>query len=221
MDRTATLKSLSGLLEDFLRRAVALKEDRLRVLGGINDLDNIARAAAGEGTDVTDSMGTWLADHRNWLTDNVLRQSDANRIAAILQNISGQLSFESATPARDKVQQEIGRFGNKTAPSSKLVLKRGPEETAPGTTVDDSIERFGQTMESVLYLFHQLSLESRHLLSLLDQSLLSSTLRKDKQALLLSATIIYYLKQEGYLVEPYIKRLRKAQQAIREAGAVC
>jgi hypothetical protein len=56
----------------------------------------------------------------------------------------------------------------------------------------------------------------KHVLSALDSALRSATVQRQKEALLLSGFIIYYLKQNGYKVEPYVKRLKEAERLIRE-----
>ena len=55
MKRIQTLKALEVVLESFLSRAVALKEERLQVLEGINRLDDIARGVH-LGDDATDEI---------------------------------------------------------------------------------------------------------------------------------------------------------------------
>ena len=60
-------------------------------------------------------------------------------------------------------------------------------------------------------LHADLSVGKGHLLSVLDDALKKATLQDNEEALLLSAFMIYCLKQNGYKVEPYVKRLREAE----------
>jgi hypothetical protein len=55
-------------------------------------------------------------------------------------------------------------------------------------------------------------------MSVLGDALNSAVLQKNRQALLLSALIIYYLKQNGYMVEPFVKRLKEAEHLQKGVG---
>ena len=53
-------------------------------------------------------------------------------------------------------------------------------------------------------------------MSVLDEALKSAELQKNKEALILSAFIIYYLKTGGYMVDPYVMRLKQAERKLEE-----
>ena len=129
MSRAETLKALDSLLEQFLDRAVMLKEDRLRVLDGINRLDDIARGS--HSTDLTEEMGGWLAQHSNWLQSPALRPADQNRIRNLLASIKRELEMSpEVSPAQIKITREIDRWATGEKPTEqavrdKMVLTRG------------------------------------------------------------------------------------------------
>jgi len=218
VSRLRTLKSLEVVLESFLDRAVALKEDRLRVLNGINRLDDIAREVRGN-VDDADRIGGWFAAHNRWLDERALRPADRQRIDSILQHIRGELHLsDAASPATRKIATEIDRWTRPQSASPetgapKLVLKRGTEQTPaePG----DSVGKFRQTLNRVSRLFDDASGNKAHLMSALDDALRSAYEQRNRDALLLSATIIYYLKQNGYKVEPFVARLKRAEQLLK------
>jgi hypothetical protein len=60
----------------------------------------------------------------------------------------------------------------------------------------------------------------KHIMSALDDLLKSAYLQQNEQALLLSAFVIYYLRQKGYKVEPFVKRLKAAESLIRQKEKV-
>ncbi|MEW6050639.1 MAG: hypothetical protein AB1644_06210 [Candidatus Zixiibacteriota bacterium] len=219
MNRANTLKSLEIVLESFLERAVNLKEERLRVLDGINRLDDIALGFLG-GKDLTDDIGGWFAEHTQWLNESGLRPADRNRIGEILGSIKSELhSDPEVSPAQSKIRGEIERWNETVSKGTqKLVLKRGPEAppVAPIHPPDaDSITLFANTLTRLAGIFSDHAMLRQHIMSILDDMLRSAKLQQNKDALLLSAFMIYYLKQNNYKVEPYVKRLKEAEAGIR------
>ena len=238
MKNLQTLKALEVVLESFLSRAVALKEERLQVLEGINRLDDIARVVH-RGDDVTDEIGGWFARHNRWVNDETLRPADHGRISEILKEIKRELRVSAdSSPAVNKIAREIDRWGelqkgtslkppaDRTAPpkeppaelpsGGKMVLKRGAESS--DSDQPDSIALFGDSLDRMTRLFKDFSGNKQHLMSVLDEALKSAEIQSDKEALLLSALIIYYLRQNGYKTEPFVKRLKAAERLQRGNG---
>jgi hypothetical protein len=225
MNRVETLKALETVLESFLHRAVRLKEGRLRVLDGINRLDDIARGFQ-QGGDLTQQMGGWFAEHNRWLKDQTLRPAEGNRIRDILGQIKREIRVSAdSSPASNKIAAEIDRWNglvtdrtmtapaDQRPPSRKIVLKRGPETAE--SPEPDSISKFALTLDRLGKLFKDISGNKGHLMSVLDDSLKSAAVQRNREALILSALIIYSLKQDGYKVEPFVKRLREAEAGLK------
>ncbi|MFQ6008460.1 MAG: hypothetical protein ACE5K8_05845 [Candidatus Zixiibacteriota bacterium] len=204
------LQTLERLLESFLERAIAAKEHRLKVLNGINRLDDIVRASKHR-DDITETMGNWFAEHTSWLRENSLRKADASRINEMLTEIKDVLSTTStSTPASDKICSEIDRWRvGIVSAKPKLVLKRGPE--LRGDEAENTLAVFEGVLKRIADLYADLSGGRPHILSVLNDTLLSAEKQMNIEALLLSALMIYYLKQNGYKVEPFVKRLKKAE----------
>lgn len=221
MSRTETLRELENLLETFLGRVVQLKERRLEVLGGINRIDDIARGFKA-GQDLTDTAGQWFAEHRRWLAEGALRATDRVRIGEILDHIREELRVTGPdSPAVAKISQEIERWQTSGGRQGRrIVLERKPERPTPKPreTEPDSIARFDTDLEHLLLRFRDFAGPKEHLLSVLDDTLRSAEIQANKEALILSALIIYYLKQENYKVEPYVRRLKQAEKTVRERG---
>jgi len=224
VSQVQVLKSLEGVLESFLEKVVILKEERLSVLEGINRLDDIARTSE-EGFDVTDKVGDWFAEHNQWINEQVLRQGDVDRINGILGEIKNQINkTPEVSPAARKISSEINRWSDsdltKTTPETtepskqKIVLKRRPEESP--TLTEPTLLDFSRVLMNCDIMLKRLSDKKLHILSVLDEALNKANLQKDKQALILSAFIIYYLKQNAYKVEPYVKRLKEAERLFKE-----
>lgn len=212
MSRNETLKALEIVLESFLDRAVTIKEDRLKVLGGINRLDDIALGFS-SGSDLTDEIGGWFAEHSQWLSEPALRTADQRRIGEILDSIKSALGTRpETTPAQEKITREIDRW-EESHKGKKLVLKRGAEETP--VTETNTITLFGNELQHILGLFSDLAANQKHIMSVLDDALKSALVQKSREALLLSGFVIYWLKQNRYMVEPYVQRLKQAERLQR------
>ena len=215
MSRQATLIKLEAVLESFLERAVGLKESRLRVLDGINRLDDIAVEFNSPG-DLAEDVGDWLAQHNEWLHAESLKPTDRGRIGNILSKIKQELANSPGSPAQTKISSEIDRWSSPTAPKSrpnqKITLKRGPEVTVTHSDKGDTITPFAGLMDTLAGMFNDVARNQAHILSALDEALEKANLQLDKEALILSGLIIYYLKQNGYKVQPYVARLKKAEQ---------
>jgi len=208
-----TLKSLETLLESFLERVVKLKEKRLTVLDGINRLDNITQQSS-QGLDITDNIGNWFATHQQWLTEKILKPADVRKINNILKELQKELNISSdSSPAKNKIISEISRWENKSNQiTQKLILKRQAESKSPSDNQkEDTISLFSNTLYRLNGLFEDVAENKKHILTALNDLLKSAQAQTNKDALILSAFIIYYLKQNGYKVEPYIKKLKEAE----------
>lgn len=216
MSRKATLMKLEGVLESFLERVVGLKESRLKVLDGINRLDDIAADFTTPGN-LTEDMGEWFAQHNEWLSSDSLKPADRGRIEQILSGIKQELANSPGSPAKTKISSEIDRFASQPGRTRQTItLKRGPEVAGVKDNTGDTIIPFAGLMKNMEGLFSEVSRNRAHILSALDEALKKAELQLDKEALILSGLIIYYLKQNGYKVKPYVARLKKAE--LEQAG---
>ncbi len=224
MSRSATLNRLEKVLTGFLERAVRVREERLDAVDGINRLDDIARSSS-VGVDTTDDIGVWLAGSNRLLQQGRLRVDDFRRIDGLLSDIRRDYRpSDSSSAEATKIRLELDRWQETARRATrKLVLKRGPEVAPdPGhkAPVDpsDTIAVFGEHFDDIVNLWKDLSTRGKHLMSVLDDALVSARVQKKGDALLLSAFLIYYLKFKGYKVEPYVKRLKEAEKALQWEG---
>lgn len=209
MSRVQTLKKLQGMLEGFLDKATAIKEKRLTVLGGMNQLDDLTRASE-EGQDVTDRVAEWFSDRKVWPESGLLKPVDCKRIEQMLGQICKNLHGNSPqTPATEKVESVIAEWlESGLADGKSITLARGSEIAEEV----DNITRVRNQMQTILDRFNDLAEGKDHVLSALDSALNRAVEHHDRDALLLSAFLIYYLRLDKYMVEPYVKRLKKAEK---------
>ena len=208
MSRTDSLRTLEKTLESFLDRVIQQKEKRLSVLDGINRLDEIARDDSTEST--TEAVGDWFADHNQQLKQGDLKPNDIDRIGNILQNIKSRFS-DNNTPETAKLASEIDRWSSFAEKTPRKVILKRPAETTNNPTAD-TMTMYDNHLERALNLFKDKAGNKKHILSVLDDSLKSAHIQKNKDALLLSGYIIYYLKLDGYLVDPYVKQNAPRQE---------
>jgi hypothetical protein len=214
LSNVRTLKSLDIILESFLERVIAAKEERLSMLDGLNSLDELARASR-DGDDVSDKVADWMAQRREMLVDEHLRTGDVTRIDQMLGEIGRKIKTQDRmTPGQEKVSDIIAQWRTGGGTGSRTTLKRGPE--AAKASPQDSIALFASTLDRLTAVFSDLAGQHQHLLSILDDTLKSAEQQKNREALLLSALLIYYLKQGGYKVSPYVKRLKEAELLVKE-----
>jgi hypothetical protein len=90
-----------------------------------------------------------------------------------------------------------------------MVLTRGPETAEQRDK--DSIDMYDNALTRIHAIYKDLSANKAHIMTILDDALISAKDQQSRDALLLSASIIYYLKLNRYKVEPYVKRLKEAE----------
>lgn len=220
MSRTQTLEKLASLIESFLEQVVVLKEKRLSVLEGINRLDDIARQKIDD-INITDGIGDWFAQHNRWLTENNLKPADINRISGILEKIKTELKINpDSSPAENKISAEISRWAEKVEPvKQKIILKRTSEKPEVYKESGmDTISLFSNNLSRLADIYKDYCQGKIHILSVLDDLLQAAKLQKNKDTLILSGFIIYYLRRNDYKVEPYIKKLKEAETIILESS---
>lgn len=204
---------------------MAKKSERLNVLESVNRLEDIAERTQIPGQ-VNSEIGDWLAEHTQWLDESVISQPDADRVKTILGKIADEMEINGhETKETQKIKTEITRWNQgiktepekpQTAPGQKIVLRRGPETIEEKYKESDTIAAFSTLFKSLFDRWEEASSGRKHILSALDDLLKSAYLQQNEPALLLSAFVIYYLRQKGYLVEPYVKRLKAAEALIKE-----
>lgn len=213
-----TLRALEVVVDSFLDRAVAAKSARLRVLEGLNRLDDIERGFSPTGKPA-ERLGDWLSDYGLWKTDPTLKPADRNRIRESLGAMKEQIDpTASSSPEMAKIAAELERWQASTGKKQRtIVLRRQPEVSEEVTA--DTVAPIRTSLVEILKLLEEKGQNKGHVLSVLDDLLKSAELQHNRQALLLSAFVIYYLRLNGYKLEPYVKRLRRAEESLAKGTA--
>lgn len=218
MTQLETLKTLETTLESFLEKIIHLKEKRLTILEGLNSLDDIL-TQSNNGLEITDEIGDWFASHNKWLTESKLKTGDVDRLSNMLSNIKSKIKSENRlSPADMKISSEIDRWDNQLKPASKklTLIRKSENRYIQKEPEQDSISLFVSELSKLTALFMDYSGNKKHILSVLEDLLNSASIQKRKDTLILSGFIIYYLKQKGYKVEPYVKKLKEAETIIEK-----
>lgn len=222
MERVEHLRSYEVVLESFLERMVKSRQREIATLEAIEELDRISEMSL-SGRNVGFEVNDWLSRRERLIGSKTLNQPQRELIAGMLLNMQERLT-DSDTSWREGIDRFAGRMVGKLSgatdsiPESKkakgrtMVLKRGPERTPEELT-----GKFASSLTEMVKYIEGNFKESDHLLSRLDNILNSAAVRGDKRFLRMGAALIYFLKVEGYKVEPYVKKLREAEKIMKRA----
>ena len=223
MERVEHLRSYEVVLESFLERMVNSRQKEIATLEAIEELERISEMSM-SGRNVGFEVNDWLSRRKNLISSKSLNQPQRELIAGMLLNMQDKLA-DSDTSWREGIDRFAGRMRgkesgatdsiseSKSAKGRTMVLKRGPERTPEELT-----RKFTSSLTEMIQYIEGDFKESDHLLSRLDSILKSAAVRGDKRFLRMGAALIYFLKIEGYKVEPYVKKLREAEK-IRKSSA--
>jgi hypothetical protein len=197
----ATIEKMETRLVQLVDGILAQKSDRMDFLIGLNRLDDILIDHQ-EGRPITQAMSSFLNDYRHWRQENALQATHKRRLSGFLtdayQALRGHADVDAEKLA-EEVKEWLKDMGQGTF---RLTLKR-PQEQAPLT------DRFKALMERESEEVRMLMSQHDHLLTCLDDVLKSAEAKSDPMYKHLAASIIYFLKIEGYKIDPYVKRLRR------------
>ncbi len=201
MSRVETLLKLETILEDFLDRAADAGLERVSAGKSIEALGTIANESL-RGRFVSNRLGDWLAKNKVRLNENRFDANGLVTIGTYLQDI--RTGLDEDDPETEKLQEEIDHWKEMGAkPRKKLVLHRGPEIDEANIT-----EKFLKIAKTQFELLEYYKDKKMHLLSMLDDTLKAAEAKTDPAYLHLAGSLIYFLKINGYKVDPYVKKLK-------------
>jgi len=213
LSQLGTLKRLESTLDRFLTTIAKHETAQIETLESINILDDIARDSL-KGRYIKNRLGDWMAKNRMLVNDGRLKNTAIAAVGNLLNDIRGGLDLTD--PESKKLDDEIGNWFSKgVVPGRRVVLTRPAEKPDPNLAYEfaDIIKR-----ESDEISYH---LEKGdHILSMLDDILKSAEAKEDRMYLHLAGSIIYYLKNSGYKIEPYVRRLKNLESNNSGAGHV-
>lgn len=206
MNRLETLKKLESTLENFIAGVVRLEADHIELAGSVQSLERIAGDSL-HGRNVNNRLGEWFAGHSRLLDQNRLQRVAGSSVGNLLGDIRSGL--DETDPEGTKLIREIDRWRSRgVMPRRKLVLTRAGEEAEV-----DIAEEFKAVLADELKEMEYYRELDGHLLSVLDDVLKSAAAKEGKKYLHLAGSIIYYLKINGYKVEPYVKKLKELESS--------
>jgi len=205
LNRLATLKNLEEILQQFLTSVAKLESEQIETLRTISSLDDIARDSL-RGRYVNNRLGDWMAKNRMMVDEGRLKKTSISAVGNLLSDIKNGLDVTD--PESKKLADEIGSwFARGVVPGRKLVLSRPPENADPNLT-----DRFAGLVRRELEEIGYYREKGDHILSMLDDVLKSAEAKNDPIYLHLAGSIIYYLRNGGYKIEPYVKRLKSLEK---------
>ena len=207
--RSAALGALDNeRLNDWMERYSALAENatlapevRRRVSGMLLE---IQMALDSQRQELDDDVGALAVERvRNTFTrwrersESVAEQTAEEKIAQTLS------ADRTVTPESTSQPEPAGTA--ESTQKRRVVLRRSSEDTS------DLLGKFFERMWSQMeYLEYEMD-AGRHALTTLDDLLNMAEAKSDGQYEHLAASLIYFLRQEGYKMTPYIQRLRRIQ----------
>jgi hypothetical protein len=196
----ATIERLESRLAQLVDGMLAQKSDRMEFLIGLNRLDDILidhRA----GRPITETLTKFMHDYHHWRTQNILKPAQRKRLGGFLADLHQALP-ETADADGAKIAEEVKDWLHDIGGGGfRLTLKRPKEQASLSDRFRLMFKRESDELEMLLSQYD-------HLLTCLDDVLKSAEAKSDPMYRHLAASIIYFLKIEGYKVDPYVRRLR-------------
>ncbi|SYZ74503.1 hypothetical protein TRIP_C90131 [Candidatus Zixiibacteriota bacterium] len=206
MARLETLKKLETTLENFLRQAVEAETARLEHFQSIDTLDDIARDSM-KGRFINNRLGNWFARNKGLLDIKDMKEFEISSIANLLNEI--QSGMDRSDTETDKLADEIEHWKEQgIVPKRRLILKGKAESDQPNIT-----EKFLEMLKKEAEFLEYEPNKGEHLLTILDDVLKSAEAKEDPMYIHLAASMIYFMRMNGYKVGPFVKRLKEIEQA--------
>lgn len=201
MSSPQAIDRLEARLTRLIEEMLVGKKAEIDFLTGLNRLDDILLDLE-QGRQVTAPMLQFMSEHRSWLDQSVLDKNQKSRLIQIMRSFSDRLSYRDDADSLkllEEVKEWLKTFGDG---AFRLTLKASREEA----TLAD---RFCSLLLRETEEINMLLAERDHLLTCLDDLLNSAENKPDSMYKHLAAALIYFLKMEGYKVDPYVKKLHE------------
>jgi hypothetical protein len=226
MDLLQNLSYLRKTLEDFLSAVVLIEEKNWEVALRIERLEDIVFGKKKDYWQLSQrfaSLKKWLTDDGIKLLEGKINQKQLERIILCIEKIKDhkdrikdkknidlidkvlRLSNSFVKESTRKIGLEYSPLGliesDQTQIREKFLEKSHPEEN-----LKQEFEKVLHYQREMLKFFYK---PQDHLLSILDYQLGTLEVRPTVEDELFSASLIYFLKQKNYKVNPYVERFRK------------
>jgi len=205
LSRYQVLKKLESTLEGFLQEAVRPEKVSIEGKRTIETLHEIAGESL-RGRFINNQLSGWFSQNSRLLESKSLSESDITKVANFLGSIKSGL--DESDPESIKLSEKIDDWRSRgVIPRRKLILKLKPK-----TGDKNLFNEFMNLLTKESQYINSGEFDNMHLLSALDDILRSAELKNDSMYAHLAGSMIYYLKANGYKVEPFVKRLKDIEQ---------
>jgi hypothetical protein len=201
MTNSTSIDRLESHLIQLIDGMLARKSATIDFLVGLNRLDDILIEHR-EGQPISDPVTRFLQDYDGWRRGEGLDAAQRKRLGGFLVDLFQALMDRGDADSMKLADEVKGWMHDLGDGVFRLTLKR-PKEQASLT------DRFRMMMNRERDEMEMLLTEYDHLLTGLDDVLKSAEAKTDPMYRHLAASIIYFLKMEGYKVDPYVRRLRR------------
>lgn len=226
MDILQNLSHLKKILEDFLSAVVQIEEDNWEVAQRIERLEDIVFGKKKDYWPLSErfaSLKKWLTDDGIKLLEGKLNRKQLEKIVWCIEKIKDykdKIKDKKNLELMDKVLRLSNSFVRES--TRKIGLEYSPlgliesgqtqirekllEKLPPGENLKQEFEKALNYQREMLKFFYK---PQDHLLSILDYQLGTLEARPTLEDELFSASLIYFLKQKNYKVNPYVERFKK------------
>ena len=206
MTRSELLDRMEGSLTRLVEGMLAEKNESIDFLAELDRLDDIAIDLR-NGAEIGQRLTRFFAENQGWMNDKSLASSQKSRAGILFKEIGEILSSRPDEEAI-KLGREAEEWSRMLGVKPLRLTLKAPQEQASLS------DRFHALLRRESEELNMLLAEREHLMTCLDDLLSSAELKQDRMHHHLAASLIYFLKQEGYKVEPYVRRLRRIQDAM-------
>jgi len=204
MIRTGSSTKLRAELVHLIETTLEKKRPQIDFLIKLNHLDDVLGNIHHQRPFISD-LSEFLHANHQWLDKDGLTPVQKKRTAAILREIHGAISGTDdieVSKTAETVQQWLYVLGDG---KFKLVLKRPVESESIADRFVRHLEREAEEMRHLLE-------RNDHIMTALNELLDLADSKTDPIYHHMAASLIYYLRLEGYRVDPYITKLKKIRQ---------
>lgn len=231
MELKEALLSLKKSMDDFLERAVKKEDEEWEVDQKVSSLENIVLGKSKDFWQIKDrfkGMEVWLKNEGEELNSKPVKKNQIQRVIECIERmkiygemIKGEKFYQNGENTLKQanlfIRENLRRRGWEYTPlglvdfvqldESLLSLKDEIRNLDGDDT--DLKNKYQKTLSYQLDLMDYFYKPKDHLLTILDYELKTLELKTTKEDEFFTASLIYYLRQNRYKVEPYLERFRK------------
>lgn len=231
MELRLTLSSLRKSIDDFLEKTVQKEEEEWEVDHKITLLENIVSGKSRDFWQIKDrfkGMEEWLKNEGEELGSMPVKKKQIERVIECIERmkvyweiIRAETAYQDGEKALRKanlfIRENLRRKGWEYTPLGLVDFVQLDEELLKlkeeiRNLDQDDADLKGKYQKALNYqldLIDYFYKPKDHLLTILDYQLKTLETKATREDEFFTASLIYYLRQSRYKVEPYLERFRK------------